>query len=231
MKETLSTILAKKNWHQADRIPKGWEGLEIRKAQFYLPDFFTSSGNYETGIFYNCLSSTNYKGESYNYIEGVELFIKHIDSNIVMTMRHNGKNKYTFFPAWFQMFKSHNISSHQRTKAVEAINIPNSIGVFTEKKMFEWVKYCENYVSALNNALNEVENKNNDLEKEIESFIKSLQGDCKVERWAKYTIVQTSFFIVEFSIDKSCGYLSKKIQFNGNLKEIISITNKFLNHE
>ena len=221
----LKTILSENKWFPADGRPQGWENLEIRKPIFFIPEFFTTSKYYETGIFYNCLTSTNWEGRENNYIEGVELFIKHVESNTVITMRGQ-KGKYSFYPAWFHMFKSNVISSHQRMKAIESIDKPNLIGVFTDKKMFEWVKYCENYINALNSALNEVENKNAELENEIENFIKDLKGKCKVERWAKYTIVQNDYFRVEFSIDKSCGYLSKKIQYNGDLQGIVFLTNQ-----
>jgi hypothetical protein len=225
MKETLKSILYENNWFKSEDIPKGWKELNKREGKFYIPDFFSTSNSYEYGVFYNCLSSTDYKGASYNYIEGMEFFIKHIESNIVMTMR-NHKGKFTFYPAWFHMHKSNNISSHQRVKAIESVKKPNLIGVFTDKKMFEWVKYCENYINALNSALNEVEGKNAELENEIENFIKDLKGKCKVERWNKYTIVHTDYFKVEFSIDKSCGYLSKKIQYNGDLEGIVFLTNQ-----
>ena len=130
-------------------------------------------------------------------------------------------------PNYAALNKFNSISSHARHEATKNIKEPNLIGAFTEKKVIEWLNYCNEYLAALNGLKDSVLTKINDAQISINEFIAFLNGKCKVSTWQSTTTVETAHFIVNFKIDKTTGYFSNEIQNKCKLTDVVKIANTF----
>jgi hypothetical protein len=104
--------------------------------------------------------------ENYNYLESIEIFLKH--ETIKIQIRFDDyRKKWYIFAHFSNMYPnlSHDFKTWEQRKHPE----PQNIGVLTTKKIENWVKYYEN-LDAIFSA------KNNDNKNTIQEFRNKLAG-------------------------------------------------------
>jgi len=237
----LKTLAAQDNLFLIDEIPAKYFENEYfaNNFEYYktkqnshikeLPEFLQQNKNLECGLFYEV--RTQYVNNSNEielyYIENCYWCVKHKDFNFYtfLICNYNTKGKFYFMLPYTFYNKFHKISNELKKQATKNIIEPNLIGVFTDKKISDWFNYCNKFMNAYNTLKIEVDAKNNDLQSEIDVFISSLNGKCKVTKHSNRTYIDTSFFSVIFELYADQNYLSKKIEYKGGLDNVTKITN------
>lgn len=170
-------------------------------------------------LYYECRQDTDYTGKVTYYIEHV-YWLRVTEKGTVCMFRHN-KGKFYFHP----FYAYDRLVSYEQKRAFNfSVKEPNYIGVFTDKKVNDWLNYCDAYVAELNRVKAEVEGKQNSAKDKIEHFIKSVKG-AEVSRYKNRVNVETSKFRVEFTVHEN-GYLSENIEYRGNSTNLINLLNK-----
>jgi len=238
--QTLKQLAAKDNLFLINEVPamyfeneyfaKNFEHYKTRKHSHIqqIPDFLANNPKIEVGLFYEVrtqLVNNSNEVELY-YIENCYFLAKHaeFDFYTMLISNYNTKGKFYFSLPYSFYNKFYKISNHLRKECTKGLIEPNLIGVFTDKKIIDWFKYCLLEKNALENLEVEVNAKNNTLQGEIDAFINSLNGKCKVTVHDNRTYVDTGVFSVIFELFKDQNYLSKKIDFKGSLQTIANIT-------
>lgn len=232
---TLKELTSKLNLFQFSDIPSEYISTQILSGSTYnysekvnndytLPSELLK--NITHGLFWECRKQ--YKNSEPNevelyYIDGSRLLFLTPKGNLVRLCKT--KDKYSFSLDYSYYHKVQNIDYYQREKAFKDSGLiePNYIGVFTEKKINDWLNYCDAKNEIHEQIILSADSKNTEIEKEIQSFIDSVK--CKVSKWSDNTEVRTDLFTVVFTHSKKSQYLSKKITFTGELTDITNITN------
>lgn len=154
------------------------------------------------------------------YIDNFYICIYSEKSNSLLQLMCN-KDKYYLHPIYdivnrLQM----NTEYRQCEPFIKAIPEPNLIGVFTEKKVNDWIIYCNEYVAALVACSDFVNDKKATNEAKVQATIEALKG-CKVKKYNNTTYIETGLFNIVFELLDSGTYLSQKITYNGGLDGII----------
>jgi hypothetical protein len=235
--ETINTLAAKYNLFTENNLPKEWQsywndhmnGYQQAK-EISIPEFFTNTKNFECGLFFKCLKSEG----NYYHIEYCGILVKSKNSNLLCMLQKGWRtnDKYTLTPLHELINEySRNIDHYSRQEIYNKTIKPNLIGVFTEKKVSEWVNYCHDLLIAYKDKNEVVNNKAVEAEKKVTNFINSLNGNCTVQvhdtsKDNKCWYIQTQMFYVTFKLDLKSGFLSEIIKFEGNLENITTIANK-----
>jgi hypothetical protein len=193
-----------------------------------LPSDILSKFDYD--ILFDCRKQFKYNSNEVElyYIEHSYTMFLTPGGNLAM-LRQNNKGKWYFFPYYSYFTAWQKISYHIREEEIKKAGLkePNYIGVFTEKKVSEWLKYCDDYLQLIDSVIEAKNDKNTDIEKAISDFIEKSCG--KVSSWGneeRTTEVQLPLFRVLFKHFKSSQYLSTEISFKGTLNDILTISNK-----
>lgn len=226
--KNLKSLAATFNLYQLNDIPDTHKNYNFEHAINYgkrnIPEFMLSFKGAEVGLFYECKQDTNYQNTTTYYVEHSYILVKAVNSDIVLMLKSDRHNKYNFHPYYSLMHKYQNIAYSIREKGIKELKRPNDIGVFTEKKVNDWLQYCEDYIKALDNVYNEVTGKNNEIQTEIHNFIASIPG-CKFSTYQNITDIDTPLFRVRFTHYKDQNYVNKEITFKGGLSAITKIEN------
>lgn len=197
-------------------------------GKWLAPDFFNTS-KYEVGMFAKV--RTQYK----NFSDDIELYYidyfaillldDSLDFPIIMKNDWRTK-KYTFYPVYELINKfSSKISYEQQKPFLAEIKEPKKIGVFSDKKIADWIEYCREYVLALEKCNDTISSKKTENQKYIDSVINSMPG-AKIEKHNNYTIIKNRIFRIEFALLKNGAYLHKKIEFTGTIEDIVKLHNE-----
>ena len=234
--ETLKQITSKLNLFTFSDIPKEYTQKQIlngstfdysEKANndFVLPSEILNK--YEHGLFWECRKQ--YKNDKPTevelyYIEHSRILFLSPKGNLIRFVKDRN-NKYSFSLDYSHYREVQNVSYYQREEARKKSGIvePNYIGVFTDKKVNDWLNYCDQEAELNKQIVDSSNDKNQEIEKEIETFINSMP--CEVSKWNNNTEIKTNLFKIVFTHDKKSQYLSKKIEFTGTLKDITKIEN------
>ena len=131
------------------------------------------------------------------------------------------KGKYVMYPLSEDIYTyTKNIDNRDRPNLKE----PNGIGVFTAKKINDWLNYCSLYVAALKELSEKNQSKETKNRQIIEQFIsdiKKADPKVKVWNWSNEFRVETKNFDVTFKLLDKGTFLSKEIRFKGELSDII----------
>jgi hypothetical protein len=191
-----------------------------------IPEFLLNSEIFEIGEFCEIGETLkNFTNEhDFFFIEDFKILVYCKSADNLMLLQKDWKvEKYTFFPIYnIVNVITRNLNTSQYNEYTKKINTPNTIGVFTDKKVLAWVNYCNEYINALKQCETDILSKKNDNQLKIDSTIDALPG-CKVERWKNYTTLKTDLFEIEFSLQNNGEYLSTKINYIGGLKGIINL--------
>lgn len=200
------------------------EHPEWATEDFYrrsIPEGLKALKTVQVGVFVKVREQKRHDGshELY-YVDFVETVVFSDKVDFPMRLAFS-KGKYYLYPIYDVIIKVQGETTYRQQKPfVDALSKPNLIGVFSDKKVSDWVEYCTTYVEALRKAANALQEKNQANLATIEDFIKRAQ--CKsVQRQGKYTTVKTNFFTVDFEMEDGGEYLRTKIRFEGNIENII----------
>ena len=230
----LKTIAAQFNLFEENNLPQDYQNYwdnqmnEYNKAKgVVLPQFLVDNSNFEIGLFFKCEVQDKETENEYKYIEHSYILVKSKDSEIICILQFDSKSKKYYLHPYYELIAKFNrgLSSYERQDVYNKLREiePNYIGVFTEKKLNDWLNFCTIKLKALEDKYNEVCGKNEEGRQTVLNFIKSLNGKCEVKEFKNSWFIKTKFFSVEFNLDVQSGYLDKKIRFEGNLNDIIEI--------
>jgi hypothetical protein len=223
---TLKSAAEKFNMYSAQDVPQEYREQSphiIERQQEPVPDINTD--NFEVGYFYECRIQDAGTPKETKYIDHCHLLIKALDSDLLLMLKKDWKTKkYYLYPYYDIMYAYQNINHNLRQEAVKDLKEPNKIGVFTEKKLIEWAKYCRDYVQAHEQLLTSVNDANQAIEKEIKDFIDSIPYK-QVNAHGNTTYIKTDYFSITLTHNRESKYLDKRIQFNGGLDAVKHIEN------
>lgn len=236
--KNLTALAAGINCYKSNEMPSHYfenkyfsENFEHATNKSYdkkeIPAFLSSMPNIEVGIFFEVRRQNVNHSEDLEcyYIEHSYVFCKHIDSETVCLLRKDRNDKFSFMPNYTALNKYNSLDTSEKHTLTSKIKEPNLIGVFSEKKVIEWLTYCSDYITALEGFRSIVLNKVQEQQNAISSFIYSLNGKCKVEIFRNSTTIETKLFTITFNLDKSNGYLRSDIITNCTLLDVVKITN------
>jgi hypothetical protein len=238
-KETLTQLqetCAKLSMYTYENIPKEWTNPQKLKGNVYdysgrIDNKYTLPSEildkYTHGLFWDC--GKQFKNDNPTEVElyiirhSTILFLSP-NGNLIRLMEH--KKKYYFSLDYTHYRDVMHLSSRTKELALQASGIvePNYIGVFTDKKINEWFKYCDDIAELHKKMISESAEENKKIENKIQEFIDSVK--CDVHKWSDKVEVKTKHFVVTFTHEKSTQYLYHKISFNGTLQDIPEIENK-----
>jgi len=188
-----------------------------------LPDFFKEYNGCEIGTFYECREERDYSGKITYYIErGYVLYLAPDSDYLLMLMNYKGK--YYFHPFYNYWHKYHGISNTERNKVINSLKEPNKICVFTDKKVNDWFKYCDDLMAAMENMYKSHNSQTNEIQSEIDTFCKRMrEAGAKITGDNPYWI-DTDLFSIRLTIHKDSNYLEKNVTFRGNLNQVAKLT-------
>jgi hypothetical protein len=131
------------------------------------------------------------------------------------------KGKYYMYPLHEDTYI---FTKHLDNRDRPELKKPNSMGVFTAKKINDWLNYCNLYVAALKELSEKNQSKETQNRQIIEQFIndiKKADPTVKVWNWSNEFRVETKNFDVIFKLLDKGTFLSKEIRFKGELSDII----------
>ena len=233
MKAENLQLAAKYNFFQLSNIPDhirndNWfsERLEDYKLAFErtkLPDGLTQLKNVEVGVFGEATKDTNYKGEHRAYYFKDWYILVFSPNCEVPLMLMSYKGKHYLHPIYSFVRQVQGVTtSEQRKPYLSKIAEPNRIGVFTERKIADWVEYCNLYIDACKQSSDALQSKEQENKKYIQSVIDSLPG-AKIETVRNWTTIETKLFSIEFELLDGGGYLNKKVGYKGSIEDIIRL--------
>lgn len=238
----LDKLAAKFNLYRADKIPaKYWNDKYFKEnAPFKLgqdnldksPEYLTSMKGVESGTYHEVRQQTRedlktgvVTHELYHIDHSYNLMVSE-DSDLLMIyiQSWNSKGKFDLHPYFGEVRKFHAIDNDLKKKALENLKEPNKVGVFTDKKVVAWFRYCQEYVAILNTLLVEVNDKNDQLEKEREEYIAQLK-EAKLIRHSDNSTVYVNWnsFQIIFNHDRKRKYMSKTVEYRGNTEDVLSL--------
>lgn len=189
-----------------------------------LPDLILSS--FEHGLFYECrVQFKNFTNEpELYYIEHSYILFLTPKGRLAMIKHHKGKYHFSPYYGYFRQWQQ--INYHVRNEAIEKAGLkePNKIGVFSVKKIAEWLNYCDQYIDLMIEYTDSVEHKNKDIEKQIQGYIDSIGG--RVDKWQNTTEISKDNFRITLTHYKESQYLDVKIVYSGNINDVIGIIGK-----
>lgn len=191
-----------------------------------IPDFLLNSELFQIGEFCEIREQLkNFTNEHELYfIESYCILVWCKGATNLMLLRKSWKNdKYTLFPIYNVVNKiTYKLQRSQYNEYTKKVIEPNNIGVFTEKKVLNWVQYCNDYINALKQCENDILRKKNENQLKIDNTIKSLPNS-KVRIYKNYTTLETEYFNIDFQLLNNGEYLDTKITYKGGLKGIIDL--------
>lgn len=240
MKPTTKMIelASKYNYFQIDAIPQMYfedayfaEHFDSKINHKYsrtieIPEFILNSNTFQVAEF--CHISEQFKNvtkehESY-FIERFVILVYCETANEIMLL-HTGyahKNKYYLHPIWEAINKLQwNTPNNHAPEYV--LKTPNyfSLESMTEKKLLNWVNYCNDYLKILEDNANKHSDKKEQNLTEIQKIIHSLPN-AKVSTYHDTTQIETNLFTITLTLENKGSYLSQKVQYKGTIQDIIN---------
>jgi hypothetical protein len=230
---TLKQLAAEKNLFAYPDIPKKWRGYNFdfktkdvnELKNITILKEIQKLDNYEIDLFFECRTQDEGTAKELNYIEHSHIIVKRKDSDVLMILKESYKSeRYFFHLAYHLLHKYHKISHYKRDEALKTISEPQKIGVFSVKKLDAWINYCIDYKNTLDALLNDVTEKNKQVDEEIKNFIDSLPQKT-VRDHKDRVYIDTDLFSVIFEIDRPSAYLRTDIRYKGGLENVVKIQN------
>jgi len=233
--KTLKEIAATFNMFTAQDVPakyldickelpshKSWSTAET------IPELLLNNPNIEIDYFYQARVYNVGRPDQCNDIEGgAFILLKHVNSDLILMLHKDRNNKFHLDLPHAMYHKYHNISYHLRSNATKHLNKPNLVGVWTDKKLTDWINYCNEYYNCLEENYQEVTGANLKHEQEIKRVIDALQPCRVVERHdgrVDYTYIETEYFEVTARLQRDEKYLSFTTNFKGGIDGVIALT-------
>ena len=195
----------------------------IEKFSTYrISDSLKQIKGIEVGTFVHVIEQFTNNGEhELYYIEYAYIVClsEKTDMPLVLLMH---KGKYHLHPFWGAVNKYHKLNNSERIERLHSIKEPSNMGVFTEKKIADWVEYCIRYIDVMEQLMHDTQAKEKNNKDYIEKVVSDLPN-AKVDRFKNCTTITTSLFRIEFQLLESGSYLSKKVEYKGTIADIIRL--------
>lgn len=230
--KNLKTLAAKYNYYTIDTIPEHIMNdpyfaakieYEKRKLQNNtVSDSLKTCKDMETGIFVKIREqfSNNTNDHELYYVEHSSILVYHQDaSSLLQVLTYKGKQY--LHPA-FEVTLNFNVSYDQQRDFMIKLNKPNYVGLWTDRKVTDWVQYCNGYCNALQACADSLSSQRSANELKIKGTIESLPG-AKVHTTGNYTSIDTRLFRIDFTLEDNGAYLQTKVQYRGTLEDIIQM--------
>jgi hypothetical protein len=199
-----------------------------RASKHHIPEGLKDIKGITFGVF------NEVRAQKYNNSDEVELY--YIDwtytlilvdgSQTVLQLIVDRKDKYWLYPLYSVINKlTHNLPNHKRQEAIKKLKEPNRIGVFTFKKLNDWNTHCIEYLQALENCKNEVNNIEQENRNKINKTIEALKDVSKVTTHTNRFWIETPNFEIRFELLDGGTYLKQEIQYKGGIDNLIKIEN------
>jgi hypothetical protein len=233
----LTEAAAAKGLYTRSNIPPQYRAKQTSRGSEF--DFYTYVlqdenkvpdevlNKFTSDFFYRC-----YEQEE-NFSDKIELYVieRGADHIFLSPKGHLcrllcNKNKYAFHPHYAYLRKWSDISHHLKKEAIKEAGLsePNRIGVFTEKKVLQWLQYCDTYIEVMEALCKKADSRNDEIEAEIKTFIQRSGGN--VSTYHNITDVTVKgLFEVRFEHNKESQYLSTKIEFRGAASDLLNLLN------
>lgn len=233
--DQMKELAAKYNYFMINEIPENVlvdkyfaENFQYEKNRFNnvnIPEGLLKCENIIFGVFAEVrqqLKSITKEHELF-HIDNFKILIYSEKANCLLQLLKNNKDKYYLHPIYEVLNKLQiNTSYEQRKPFINEIFEPNYIGVFTEKKINDWVEYCNQYINALQLCEDKIHSEKNANELIIQNTIDSLPY-AKVSKYHNTTDIETKLFRMRFNLLNNGAYLINQIEFKGSLNDIISL--------
>ena len=227
--KTLKNIAAETNRFTLEDVPNQWRHNEycthkLNREYEPIPDFLLNLEGYEVGHFFECkIQDEGTEKELYHIGDSTSILIKKKGSDIILRLSKSwSTKKYTFHLDYKILNKYQGINYDIKNRKLKELKEPNGIGVFTTKKVNDWFQYNTEYLNILETLLTEIEDGNAKIEREIADFCVNLKG-AEVSKYQNITDVNSPLFRVRFTHYKDQKYLNTKIEFKGNLQDILDL--------
>lgn len=176
-------------------------------------------------VLYQAKEDKNYKDETVYSLETHPIVAVISENGTICRLRKEWKSsRYRFFVYHEQTKAARVLDARKKTRIIEEhIQEPNRIGVWSEKKLNDWIDYCDKYRELINSIGAKYSNIHETHLKTVQAFIDSLP-DCTVRKQNGFkTFVDTDLFDIAFTHDKGVDYLRKEIKFKGTIEDITKI--------
>ena len=236
--ETLNNVAKEFNLFTADKLPEIYKktqmlnGTPFNFAERIERDIKSNRlpsdilKEFSNGLFFEAKEQKN------SFSDKIELYYINHSYRLFFTPAGNiailasQKGKYYFHPYYAYFRKWDKIEYTKRENALKKAGIsePNQIGVFTIKKIQDWLNYCDKYINCMNTLVEEMSKENEKIENQINEFVKKSGGTFS--RWGEnptVTVVNCGFFEINFKHYKKSQFMNHEIKFKGDLKDILNI--------
>lgn len=229
--KNLKELAAEYDLYTAEDIPAKWRitnAGRIKNVVTGIPEFLLKCDLIEIAEFYDCRTEDKGTPKECYYIEyGTHILLKAKSNDHLLELfpEYRKKGKYSIGLYSRLHWKYHNIDRHKLAKITDAIQRPNAIGVFTDKKVAEWLQYRDEYIKASDTLLEDVTGENTAIEKEIQR-IKDRLPDARINDHGDTVWLTTKLFEIKLVHNRASCYLERKVTFNGSVGDVIYIENK-----
>lgn len=196
-------------YYTANNIPDTHKHLELRTAKSPHPRFEQ---------YFCCEQDTKHDGTITYYIESFAP-LGTIHKGILCILQ-DYQGKYRLHPD-YQHERNLSFSYDTKRKLLKDLQEPNQIGVFSDKKINDWLEYCVEKVRILEEYEQVHQEKNAAILKEIEEIKKI----GKAGGYDNRTWVDTILFRIDLTHYPETAFLDKKITFNGGVDDVKKILN------
>ena len=200
-----------------------WEDTKRRCNAMALPVGLNPE---RAGVYFKLGKETETSGNVFLFADCVVILVFSDKTDVPMILREY-KGKYSLFPVWEWMLRERNSIPSGALRACSADLIePNRIGVFTERKVNEWIDYClavmEREMTCINETLMKVEANKKYMRECVADFEKlgaRIWGNVKNgEVWINLTGFSIHLELCEYGT-----FLSKKVDFLGNVEDVLKM--------
>lgn len=175
--KNLKEVAATFGYYQVQDIPERYKNEDFdfstRDKDKFIPELLLKMSNIETGVFYQCAEDTDHEGKKTYYIDsfpGSFVLVKAKNSELLLRLGMNDK-KYHLHLDYAELRPFNFAHYSERKSATKDLIEPNRIGVFTEKKVNDWLTYCEAYYKCMQAMKARLDGEADENKAIIENFI------------------------------------------------------------
>lgn len=224
-KRTIDALAAKYHLYAEQNIPETHRGLYLRKPEEPIRTF----AGVESDLFFECRT----EGDGTPYCKSAYVLYLPEGGDTLLTTERAAWNKpgmIRFIPLYHELRQYHNITNSLQKEAIQRVEQPNYMGVFTAKKVADHIEYCRKVMEALRELRNTIDRKNRENSMYVDDYIRKMKKvGAKISEYHDRRIVQTELFEVVFTLDYERGQMTVKSMFRGDEKSVLRITDKMFN--
>lgn len=230
-------LASKYNYFQIDAIPQMYfedayfaENFDSKINNKYsrtmeIPEFLLNSNTFQVAEFCHISEGFNNvtKEHELYFIERFVILVYCESANEIMLLKkgYRQNDKYQLYPMLEVVIKLQ-INTPDNYVSEDVLKSPNyfSLQSMTEKKLLNWVNYCNDYIKILEENANKHNDKKTKNLAEIQKIIDSFPS-AKVYKYHDTTEIETKLFIIILTLHNEGGYLTQKVQYKGTIQDII----------